>query len=700
MDFVDQYGVLFSEDKKTLKKFQSGIQSYTVPVGVEKIASSAFKNCDSLKELILPNSLKLVDTNAFDGCKHINRVEFTGTMVERLQIKWQTWIENGHAIVVDGVLVEELVIPQTITKILDYAFYYCSSLRAIVFHNGIEEIGKCAFNKTKLSGALCLNEGLKRIGAHAFFNTSITTVSLPSSLRKIREGAFATCYQLHSIQMGINDRFIVDKGRAVIQKANSSDEFQQMGFMEQWRKGLLDDVKKTTLVAFAGARTVEPYVIPDYVECIASDTFCYSTLGQFGVIINNEVDCHNAFREAKGAVYVLPHIKLHFAGHIPSESLKERFDVNRAFCGESKVLSAILNNPFRILGVYANASSKEITSNARKIKRFIEVGKNVDFPVDFLSFLPPVDRTQESVDNALSLLSDPKEKFKSALFWFSRVDDIDGIGIDNLCAGHAEKARDIFEKKDNWHSSFNNSTLAFLQNRFEDAITIVTRSIDNGKHVDLLNEICGEVIVIDEESASKMIIDTLLEDISLLDCRVLYNQNGCRFQDDEYLNECLVKRNTNIINDAIAVAKNVPNDGDQNLLKVAEELEIKTWIPLREYALFIGEDNNYCMLADKLANQILQCTIDCYNSSIDRYVVLDAIVLAESALSIARGKIRKERIQHNLDIFKKIADKLPPKMVAADDDALLSIISEFSEERGSINVVWKVFRKVLLILFI
>lgn len=52
------------------------------------------------------------------------------------------------------------------------------------------------------------------------------------------------------------------------------------------------------------------------------------------------------------------------------------------------MIDIIQNNPFRILGVYSDASAAEIKRNETKIRRFLEVGKTATFPTDDLGNYP------------------------------------------------------------------------------------------------------------------------------------------------------------------------------------------------------------------------------------------------------------------------------------------------------------------------
>ena len=72
----------------------------------------------------------------------------------------------------------------------------------------------------------------------------------------------------------------------------------------------------------------------------------------------------------------------------------------------------INDNPYRQLGVYSTSSQKEVVSNQGKMKAFLKVGKQVAFPLDLNRLLPDVLRTEQSVADAISKLTLPKDRIR------------------------------------------------------------------------------------------------------------------------------------------------------------------------------------------------------------------------------------------------------------------------------------------------
>ena len=138
-------------------------------------------------------------------------------------------------------------------------------------------------------------------------------------------------------------------------------------------------------------------------------------------------------------------------------------------------MDRITNNPYRILGVFSNATIMEITANKTKRARFASVGKSVALDADMDSVLPPVDRSETSIEKAFADLSLPKDKLKHALFWFVKDTNFDEMALGHLNAGDMGKAKEILGKKETWSSLINLGVLAMVQGDYDTAVNHIAR---------------------------------------------------------------------------------------------------------------------------------------------------------------------------------------------------------------------------------
>lgn len=156
---------------------RSGLQSVTIPEGVEEIGYAAFYHCDNLTDVSIPQSVQNVEIAAFG------------------KTPWLTeWEQNGNGdflIVGDGILLDyrgegnEVVIPDSVKQIGAEAFKDCGSITKVQIPDSVDIIGEAAFfgcsNLTAVEGG----NQVKEIRDRAFAECPITTIRVPASVEKI-----------------------------------------------------------------------------------------------------------------------------------------------------------------------------------------------------------------------------------------------------------------------------------------------------------------------------------------------------------------------------------------------------------------------------------------------------------------------------------------------------------------------------------
>ena len=173
---------LFMRDKMTslmrlnLREVESKIG------GVYKIPFGAFEYKKTLIKCVLPEKLEHIEDNAFYN------TSLTGTVQLPEGLKYV----EGFS----GTKITNIQFPSTLEEIRDYAFEDCNSLMCeLVLPQSLKRIGECAFFSSAIRGNLVLPEGLEYIGYAAFKDCYDLTGSLtiPSSIHTISPQAFASC---------------------------------------------------------------------------------------------------------------------------------------------------------------------------------------------------------------------------------------------------------------------------------------------------------------------------------------------------------------------------------------------------------------------------------------------------------------------------------------------------------------------------
>ena len=183
---------------------QTLIVDLVIPHGVTHINDYAFANIKSLKSVSIPSTVKSIGTYAFLNSKNNS---FESIYIQDLA----SWCEvqqgenafPDHAdAYVDNALVVDLVIPQGVTRIGDYAFHHqlFKHLKSVDIPNSVETIGAHAFEGCLELTSLSLPNSIISVGSYAFNGCSgLKDIRLSQNLTTIEGYAFANCTRLISI---------------------------------------------------------------------------------------------------------------------------------------------------------------------------------------------------------------------------------------------------------------------------------------------------------------------------------------------------------------------------------------------------------------------------------------------------------------------------------------------------------------------
>lgn len=155
-----------------------------------RINERAFSECSSLRQAVLPPSLKVIANRLFKDCRRL----------------------------------ESVTLPDSATTIENGAFSDCSRLTAIALPPTLEHIGNQAFESCSRLSRILLPEGLKTIGNVAFYRcTSLDSIQVPASVTGMEANAFRSCTSLtgitvsprNSVYTGKNGVVYKDKGKTL-----------------------------------------------------------------------------------------------------------------------------------------------------------------------------------------------------------------------------------------------------------------------------------------------------------------------------------------------------------------------------------------------------------------------------------------------------------------------------------------------------
>ena len=215
----------------------SSLTSVTIPDGVTHINSGTFKNCSSLTSITIPNSVTHIENHAFKGCSSLTSITipssvtsiggdaFYGTALYNDPANW----ENG-ALYIDNCLIKvdnaydgNFTIRANTRLIADWAFSDCShlnidplfpypsmntnrkslactSVTSVTIPNSVKIIGDGAFRDCSSLTSVTIPNSVTSIGWDAFKGcSSLTSITIPNSVKRIWKEMFYGCSSLKSV---------------------------------------------------------------------------------------------------------------------------------------------------------------------------------------------------------------------------------------------------------------------------------------------------------------------------------------------------------------------------------------------------------------------------------------------------------------------------------------------------------------------
>lgn len=348
-------------------------------------------------------------------------------------------------------------------------------------------------------------------------------------------------------------------------------------------------------------------------------------------------------------------------------------------------MKQVKQNPYRLLGIYANATTKERLANQSRLQAFLKVGQSVSFPLDLTSYLGEVERSEAVIATASANLTLPQDQIRYAQFWFVRETPIDTIAFNHLESGDLAQAVEIWEQRETPSSLQNLIICNLIREEYAEALSYAERLYGDREAVSHFAAlIAGDEVGIESDHIGFDLLDALCEELG--GSRLLPLVSSPAWQ--EHLKEHTVAPLISAIQEAIEVAQKERKANNSRGASAGNTLYKKSKSPLAKLKeLLSTSDTQYQLIADKLGLEILQCSIDYYNDADDDIeAAKETARLARYASSIVVGKLAKDRCLENLQIIEKNIESLPPEEVAEEAKAIMGYLQEFNSQPSKINV--------------
>ena len=165
------------------------LRSVHFPGSLRHIGDQAFKWCENLREVVLP-----------DGVRSMGDAVFFGSGVEKVCIP-DSVQEIGESVFY-GCKISEVQVPESWEEIPNQTFSDCENLKAISLPQKLKTIGYAAFYGCRRLEEIKIPDSVEHISGESFgFCRALKQITLPSSLLFIGNGAFSGCSSLESIKI-------------------------------------------------------------------------------------------------------------------------------------------------------------------------------------------------------------------------------------------------------------------------------------------------------------------------------------------------------------------------------------------------------------------------------------------------------------------------------------------------------------------
>lgn len=173
---------------------------------VTTIGDYVFGSCDGLTAVTIGNGMTGIGKNAFDDCDNLASVNITDIaawcnidfagICDTSSYYYRSYSANplyyAKKLYLNGELITDLVIPDTVTTIKPGVFSHCTALTSVKTGSGVTGIGERAFYNCENITSVTIGDKVTSVGDYAFYECErLASLTMPSSLSYVGKNAFS-----------------------------------------------------------------------------------------------------------------------------------------------------------------------------------------------------------------------------------------------------------------------------------------------------------------------------------------------------------------------------------------------------------------------------------------------------------------------------------------------------------------------------
>lgn len=345
----------------------------------------------------------------------------------------------------------------------------------------------------------------------------------------------------------------------------------------------------------------------------------------------------------------------------------------------------ISQNPYRLLGVFANDPLKVRTANTAKMRAFFKIGKAISFDTDTEGLLGTLTRTSDIIEQANDMLFDNSQKVKYALFWFHKDNVINENNITLINFNTYQ--RFVVQKPDttSYSNYLNNAILSLIVEDYECAAMNYCKFMENSSCLASFKEQIGlSIRDIDDRSIIKVLITTLSEVYTDTEWWSLFLAHIPTPTTHEYVK---------FIFDSLAIEhirKSISSYSETNNITAAHNLKRDTASDVKLLCPQADGKNPSAeaqLVLDKLAEELLDKSMRYYKSEkiTNELSVYPTLQMVNYAMSLTHGSTIIDKATEFKAALEKDIDELPPASIQKDITVIKQHIKDFCTKSDDIQ---------------
>ena len=194
---VDEWGVKYSKNGRKLLKMQNLRGAYSVKEGTRIICDGAFGWCYSLSNIVIPDSVSSIGEWAFSDCSSLKYISIPKSVICLNGNPFVNWNGKLECLSPNFIYEDDVLFNKDKSKIISFRV---QNIKSYIIPDSVTSIGNGAFSGCSFLSSIVIPNSVTSIGDSAFSNcSSLSSIVIPESVTSIGDRAFSGCRSLSSI---------------------------------------------------------------------------------------------------------------------------------------------------------------------------------------------------------------------------------------------------------------------------------------------------------------------------------------------------------------------------------------------------------------------------------------------------------------------------------------------------------------------